>query len=69
MRRLGLHRAAAEHELAMVFVSLPGLEVGCVRKTYRTVSVGETTVVSIASDVITAELSVDADGLVLSRIV
>lgn len=53
----------------MVFVSLPGLEVGCVRKTYRTVSVGETTVVSIASDVITAELSVDADGLVLSRIV
>lgn len=65
VRRLSLHRAAAEHDLAMMFVSLPGLEVGCVRKTYRTVSVGETTVVSVASDVVTVELTVDADGLVL----
>jgi hypothetical protein len=48
-----------------VFVSLPGLEVGCVRQTYRTVAAGETTVVSFASDGFEAELTVDADGLVL----
>ena len=70
VRRLGLHRAAAQneprqHDLPVVFVSLPGLEVGCGRQTYRTVAVGETTVVSFATDVLTAELTVDTDGLVL----
>lgn len=70
VRRLGLHRAAAQHDLAqhdlpVVFVSLPGLEVGCVRQTYATVAVGETTVVRFASDLLEAELTVDTDGLVL----
>jgi uncharacterized protein len=65
VRRLGLHRATAQHDLAMVFVSLPGLEVGCVRQTYRTLAAGETTVVSVASDGFEAELTADADGLVL----
>jgi uncharacterized protein len=71
VRRLGLHRAAAQynssiqHELAVVSVSLPGLEVGCVRQTYRTVAVGETTVVGFATDVFLAELTVDTDGMVL----
>lgn len=70
VRRLGLHRATAQHDLTqhdlpVVFVSLPGLEVGCVRQTYRTVAVGETAVLSFASDLYEAELTVDADGLVL----
>ncbi len=65
VRRLGLHRAAAEHDLPVVFVSLPGLEVGCVRQTYRTVAVDETTVVGFACDLFEAEFTVDTDGLVL----
>jgi uncharacterized protein len=65
VRRLGLHRAAGQHELAMAFVALPGLEVGCVQQTYRTVAMGETTAVSFAWDSFEAELTVDADGLVL----
>jgi hypothetical protein len=65
VRRLGLHRAPQQHDLPIVFVSLPGLEVSCERQTYRTVVVGETTVVSFASDLFEAELMVDADGLVL----
>ncbi|MDQ4093030.1 MAG: putative glycolipid-binding domain-containing protein [Actinomycetota bacterium] len=76
VRRLGLHRPPAHHGLAqhdlpryddlpMVFVSLPGLEVSCVRQTYRTVAVGESTVVSSAGDLCEVELTVDADGLVL----
>jgi uncharacterized protein len=65
VRRLGLHRSAVQHDLPVVFGSLPALEVGCVRQTYRTVAVGETTVVSFASEVLEAEFTVDADGLVL----
>jgi hypothetical protein len=65
VRRLGLHRVAAQHDLAVVFVSLPGLEVGCGQQTYRTVAVGETAVVSFASGVFESEFTVDADGLVL----
>lgn len=37
VRRLGLHRTAAEHVLSMVFVALPSLEVGLVRQRYHTV--------------------------------
>jgi hypothetical protein len=71
VRRLGLHRAPAQQDLSqyddlpMAFVSLPGLEVSCVQQTYRTVAVGETAVVSFANDLFEAELTVDADGLVL----
>jgi uncharacterized protein len=65
LRRLSLHLGAAQHELSVVSVSLPGLEVGCVRKTYRTVSVGEPTVVSVTNDVFTTDLTVDTDGLVI----
>ena len=76
VRRLDLHRAPAQQDLTqhdltryddlpMAFVSLPGLEVSCVKQTYRTVAVGETTVVSFASELFEAELTVDADGLVL----
>lgn len=65
VRRLGLHQAAAKHDLAMVFVSLPSLEVSRVPQTYRTVSLGEPAVVGLSSDSYEVELSVDADGLVL----
>jgi hypothetical protein len=65
LRRLSLHLGAAQHELPVVSISLPGLEVGCVRKTYRTVSVGEPTVVSVTNDGFTTDLTVDTDGLVI----
>jgi hypothetical protein len=65
VRRLNLHRMAAKHDLAMVFVSLPDLEVSRVPQTYRTVSLGEPAVVSLSSDSYDTELTVDADGLVL----
>ncbi len=74
IRRLGLHREPAEHTLAMVFVTLPELEVQAVRQTYRTVSTagaGAETgddhgVVAFSWADFHAELVVDPDGLVLS---
>jgi hypothetical protein len=65
VRRLDLHRTAAEHELPMVFVALPGLEVRQVGQTYRTVSLDDPAVVSFASGSFQADLTVDSDGLVL----
>jgi hypothetical protein len=65
VRRLALHRIAAKHGLAMVFVSLPSLEVSRVPQTYRTVSVGEPAVICLGSDSYDVEFTVDADGLVL----
>lgn len=66
VRRLGLHRSAAEHELPMVFVHLPSLEVELTRQTYRTVSLGpERSVVSFESERFNAELTVDSEGLVI----
>lgn len=70
IRRLGLHREAGEHTLPMVFVTLPELEVEAVQQTYRTVSVAgaadEPSVVAFNWADFTAELVVDADGLVIS---
>jgi hypothetical protein len=65
VRRLGLHRGAALHDLPVVFVALPSLEVCRVSQTYRTASLGDPTVVSISSDTYEVELTVDTDGLVL----
>jgi hypothetical protein len=66
MRRLGLHRLPSEHELPMVFVDLPSLDVELTQQTYRTVSVGpERSVVCFATARRQAELTVDADGLVI----
>ncbi|HWR49401.1 MAG TPA: putative glycolipid-binding domain-containing protein [Pseudonocardiaceae bacterium] len=65
IRRLGLHRGAAVHDLPVVFVALPSLEVCRVSQTYRTVSLDEPAAVSISSDSWEVELAVDADGLVL----
>jgi hypothetical protein len=65
IRRLGVHHDVARHELPVVFVALPDLDVHRVFQTYRTVSLGETAVVGISSDSLEVELTVDADGLVL----
>ncbi|MGB6165932.1 MAG: putative glycolipid-binding domain-containing protein [Pseudonocardiaceae bacterium] len=65
IRRLGLHRSAARHDLPVVFVALPSLEVCRVSQTYRTVSLGEPAVVSLSSDSWEAELTVDINGLAL----
>jgi len=65
IRRLGLHCGAALHDLSVVFVALPSLEVCRVSQTYRTASLGDPAVVSISSDSWEVELTVDADGLVL----
>ncbi|MFN2479079.1 MAG: putative glycolipid-binding domain-containing protein [Pseudonocardiaceae bacterium] len=65
VRRLGLHRGAALHDLPVVFVALPSLEVCRVSQTYRTAALGERAVISISSDTWEVELTVDADGMVL----
>ncbi len=65
VRRLGLHRGAAKHDLAVVFVSLPSLEVSRVPQTYRTIALREPAVVGLSSDSFEVEITVDADGLVL----
>ena len=70
VRRLGLHRAtgddrSAVHELPMVFVTLPSLEVGLFRQVYQAVSVGDPAVVSFRSGTFDVQLTVDSDGLVL----
>lgn len=69
IRRLGLHRAAAEHSLTMLFVSLPTLEVSQVTQTYRTISALDETgqaLVEFRWGDFVAELAVDADGVVSS---
>ncbi len=67
IRRLQLHRNPGEFEIPMVFIRLPSLEVQLVTQTYRTLSVGDAggAVVEFRSGDFAAELSVDADGMVL----
>jgi hypothetical protein len=66
IRRLGLHQAAGEHTLPVVFVSLPELTATLMRQTYRTVSIGEqSAVVEYSANSFAAELTVDHDGQVL----
>jgi uncharacterized protein len=68
IRRLGLHRRAAEHDLPVLSVSLPDLSVSLVRQTYRTVSIGRdgAAVVNHSYPGFSADLTVDADGMVVS---
>jgi len=65
VRRLGLHRTPAEHDLSTVFVVLPTLDVQLVHQTYRTVSVAEQPVVAFSAGGFGAELTLDTDGLVI----
>ena len=70
IRRLGLHRQSVEQTLPMVFVSLPDLELSVVEQTYRTISTldegSDHAEVEFRWADFTAELVVDAEGLVTS---
>jgi len=80
IRRLGLHRATGDHVLSILFVALPDLTVEVVEQRYCTVSpLGQRerpqeatrerpqeATVGFAWDAFTADLVVDADGVVLS---
>lgn len=66
IRRLRLHRQAGEHEMAVVYVSLPDLSVRMVRQTYRTVSINsDGAVINVSRADLDADLVVDRDGLVI----
>lgn len=66
VRRLRLHQHGGEHILPVVYVRLPELSVHVVRQTYRASPVsGGPPVVSFQQDDFTADLTVDADGLVV----
>ncbi|MBB5958921.1 hypothetical protein FHS29_005530 [Saccharothrix tamanrassetensis] len=66
IRRLNLQNEPGEHELPVVYVTLPDLTVRLVRQTYRTVSVDEErSVVSFESGDFQQDITVDKAGLVL----
>ena len=65
VRRAGLHRTPHDCELSVVHIGLPSLRVQLMRQTYRTVSVGERPVVAFAGGGATADLVLDAEGLVI----
>ena len=67
IRRLGLQREVGEHELPVVFVSLPELEVKASTQRYRTVTPlnDGRAVVNFSWDGYSADLVVDADGVVI----
>ena len=64
IRRLGLHRRAAEVELPVLYVSMPDLAISLVRQTYRTVSITDTgAIVNYTDAHRSADIAVDKDGL------
>lgn len=65
IRRLGLHREAGEHTLPIVAVSLPDLEPRVVQQRYSTMQTGTSPVVSISRTQDSADLRLDADGIVI----
>jgi uncharacterized protein len=67
VRRLGLHRNAAEHELPVLCVSLPDLTVRLARQTYRTVSLsdGGGAVINYSEPGYNEDITVDHDGMVI----
>lgn len=66
IRRLGLHRKPATHELPVLYVSMPDLTVRLVHQTYRTISVSDTgAVINYTVPDFSADLTVDRDGLVI----
>ncbi|HEY8371155.1 MAG TPA: putative glycolipid-binding domain-containing protein [Pseudonocardiaceae bacterium] len=66
VRRLGLHRQPGDHELPVVFVSLPDLSVRQVQQHYRTVSIGETgSVITYQAGDFRADVTFDTDAFVL----
>jgi len=66
IRRLGLHREPATHELPVLYVSMPDLSVRLTHQTYRTVSTSaEGAVINYSVPDFTADLTVDREGLVV----
>ncbi len=64
IRRLGLHRRAAEVELPVLYVSMPDLAVKLVRQTYRTVEItDEGAIINYTDANRSADIVVDKDGL------
>jgi uncharacterized protein len=66
IRRLGLQREAGDHTIPMVYVTMPDLEVSLVEQHYSTVSAGDPAVVEFRAGDFSAELQVDAEGVVLA---
>jgi hypothetical protein len=66
VRRLNLHLEEGEHEVPMVYVTLPDLSVQLVRQKYRTVSLGEDrAVVSFTHGEFQQDITFDRTGLVV----
>jgi hypothetical protein len=68
IRRLGLHRGPGTHQLPVVFVSVPTLEVELVYQQYRGVSALDAdgrAVVEFQQDDYLQEITVDSDGILL----
>ncbi|MGH3568696.1 MAG: putative glycolipid-binding domain-containing protein [Pseudonocardia sp.] len=69
IRRLALHRGIGDDTLKMVFVTLPELQVQLVEQRYRTVSTLDddgSAVVTFSWGKFSADLVVDADGVVMT---
>jgi uncharacterized protein len=67
IRRLGLHRRAAEVELPVLYVSMPDLTIQLVRQTYRTVEITpDGAIVNYTDAHRSADIVVDKDGLPLT---
>lgn len=66
IRRLNLQQEEGDHEIPVVYVTLPDLSVQLVRQRYRTVSVGEDrAVVSFTHGEFEQDITVDRTGLVV----
>ncbi|GAA1265602.1 putative glycolipid-binding domain-containing protein [Saccharothrix xinjiangensis] len=66
VRRLNLHLEEGEHELSMVYVTLPDLSVQLVRQQYRTVTLGDgRSVVSFTHGEFQQDITFDQTGLVV----
>jgi hypothetical protein len=66
IRRLGLHREPATHELPVLYVSMPDLAVRLAHQTYRTVSTSaEGAVINYSVPGFSADLTVDREGVVV----
>lgn len=67
VRRLALHERAGTHDFVMAWVDVPSLEVVSYRQRYEHVAPGVVRFVSLERhDDFTAELELDADGLVVT---
>ncbi|HEY0452257.1 putative glycolipid-binding domain-containing protein [Actinophytocola sp.] len=66
IRRLGLHRQPGEHELPVLYVSMPDLSMRLVHQTYKTVSIDDKgAVINYTVPEFSTNLTVDPDGLVI----